>query len=319
MLRSPVGLMAPGMAIHRHTVVPLTLGSRAVRVLAHAPRRAVPSSSGSSRPCRAQHVALACGGEDGPSSNGGDTGGAGGAGNPFDDAEAVGPLRPDAAASKAGAWLATAAKLAGGVVLFAAAAALQPRASHAAAAPPAADSRLLSNEQASTSGGGPAPASQQQQQQQQRRRAGGWRRSGGANPAADLAASAVDEVYVGPGAGGGSKATGKGAQVKGGGGQASPLPAPKDMERIISGGMKSSSALTDPDLQALIGRKKAEHYRRTRQAPGSDKARWGCYNGAGDDWNHAYEASLQSKLGVPLDFDDLMTSQVYAPQDVPGR
>jgi len=33
----------------------------------------------------------------------------------------------------------------------------------------------------------------------------------------------------------------------------------------------------------------------------------------------AYESALHSKLGVPLDFDDLMTSMVYAPQDVPGR
>jgi hypothetical protein len=33
----------------------------------------------------------------------------------------------------------------------------------------------------------------------------------------------------------------------------------------------------------------------------------------------AYEAAVSSRLGVPLDFEDLMTSFVYAPQDVPGR
>jgi hypothetical protein len=55
------------------------------------------------------------------------------------------------------------------------------------------------------------------------------------------------------------------------------------------------SPRTDPDLQALIGRKKAEHYRRTRQAPGSDKARWGCYNGAGDDWNHVMMMAVAAR------------------------
>ncbi|KAI8464373.1 MAG: hypothetical protein J3K34DRAFT_526266 [Monoraphidium minutum] len=306
MLRSPVGPLALGTAIQRHRVMPLTLASMSAWVPGRTLCGAAAGSGG--RPAavaprrRAQRLVPLAQRGDGaaPGSSGGDGDGDGG------------QQQRDAHASKAARWLATAAKLAGSVVLFASAAALHPRPSHAAPAPPAPDSRVRSNEHASTSGGGA--------EQQQQRRGGGagpwWRRGGAANPAGDVAdapnagagaaAARVDEVYVGPGAGGASRAYDKG----GGGGGA--LPAAKDMGRIIR---------SDPDLQQLVARKKADHYRRTRQAPGSDKARGGApllgllriFRG------NAYEDALSSRLGVPLDFDDLMTSMVYAPQDVPGR
>jgi hypothetical protein len=170
------------------------------------------------------------------------------------------------------------AKASAALSLALATAALQARPAHAGQPPQqpqcAAESRVLSNEQASTSGSSSSSGRRGWQL---------WRRNAVADVADDAKGGAnsatagvdVNEVYVGPGAAGVTTAYDKG-EVKRGGGSggfgfgggggkraaAAALPAPKDMERIIR---------TDPDLQALISRKKAEHYRRTRQAVGSDK------------------------------------------------
>lgn len=59
----------------------------------------------------------------------------------------------------------------------------------------------------------------------------------------------------------------------------------------------------DPQLQQLIAARKKAWYDQRPQLAGSG----------------VYERQLLSRLGVPLDFDALNTSMVYAPGDVEER
>jgi hypothetical protein len=60
---------------------------------------------------------------------------------------------------------------------------------------------------------------------------------------------------------------------------------------------------SDPDLQRLIADHKKAWYKQHPERSGSG----------------VYEARLNSQLGIPLDFDSLNTSMVYAPGDVADR
>lgn len=60
---------------------------------------------------------------------------------------------------------------------------------------------------------------------------------------------------------------------------------------------------SDPDLQRLISEHKKAWYKAHPERAGSG----------------VYEARLNSQLGIPLDFDSLNTSMVYAPSDVAER
>lgn len=60
---------------------------------------------------------------------------------------------------------------------------------------------------------------------------------------------------------------------------------------------------SDPDLQKLISDHKKAWYKAHPERAGSG----------------VYEARLSSQLGIPLDFDSLNTSMVYAPGDVADR
>jgi hypothetical protein len=60
---------------------------------------------------------------------------------------------------------------------------------------------------------------------------------------------------------------------------------------------------SDPDLQRLIANHKKAWYKAHPERAGSG----------------VYEARLNSQLGIPMDFDSLNTSMVYAPGDVADR
>ena len=62
-------------------------------------------------------------------------------------------------------------------------------------------------------------------------------------------------------------------------------------------------ARSDPDLQSLLSSRKAAWYAARPHLAGSG----------------VYEKQLNEDIGVPLDFDELMKSMVYAPADVPVR
>jgi hypothetical protein len=60
---------------------------------------------------------------------------------------------------------------------------------------------------------------------------------------------------------------------------------------------------SDADLQRLVAEHKKAWYKAHPERAGSG----------------VYEARLNSQLGIPLDFDSLSTSMVYAPGDVADR
>jgi hypothetical protein len=82
-----------------------------------------------------------------------------------------------------------------------------------------------------------------------------------------------------------------------------PTPTPNTPTHPPTPPTQPPTTRSDPELQALIAARKAAWYAARPRLAGSG----------------AYEAALTRDLGVPLDYDELMRSMVYAPGDVPPR